>query len=385
MSKEFVKLVRFYCQKINKVEWSGILFYEIKGSIRKPKSLKVYCKDIYLMDKGSSTYTSFNTDTSIAGYMVRNGLKKCKMGLIHSHNTMRVFFSGEDVDELYKTSPAHNFFLSLIVNNFGDACAKISFMAEHEQEIDVKYYAADENGDKYLVETIKQKVSKKRLYDYDCEVIQPVVPFAVEDKYAQRLQVIEERKEKEEKDKAAKIEADRKAQAAALSNKPYSGPYHGQQPPIYNLPQTESYKVSGWMTQKDAEAYNNFYQKQFDKQVEETLIEEAFCAYTLRLGHFIDGDDFQSAIEDIELCNMHPGNMSEAILRNFDNYYCTFFKKELADIDSAHYLSSLNYLLNMCETEKEETESKILFLEIFIPSLEQFIQLNQNGNTAETN
>ena len=40
-----------------------------------------------------------------------------KVGHIHSHNVMRVFFSGTDMDELHDNAPSHNFYVSLIVNN----------------------------------------------------------------------------------------------------------------------------------------------------------------------------------------------------------------------------------------------------------------------------
>lgn len=47
-------------------------------------------------------------------------LEECRIGHIHSHNTMGVFFSGTDWGELEDNAPNHNYYLSLIVNNFMD-------------------------------------------------------------------------------------------------------------------------------------------------------------------------------------------------------------------------------------------------------------------------
>lgn len=80
--------IRFLCDRIHDVEWSGTLFYDIEGTFE-DNNLVATCKDIYLMDIGSGTYTEFNMSPDVIGYMAQNPeLLDCKTGLVHSHNNM---------------------------------------------------------------------------------------------------------------------------------------------------------------------------------------------------------------------------------------------------------------------------------------------------------
>lgn len=80
--------IRYLCNKIYNIEWSGILFYTYTGSY-KDKSLKIYCKDIHLMDIGNTTYTEFYMSPEVIAYMTEHQeLLDCQVGLIHSHHSM---------------------------------------------------------------------------------------------------------------------------------------------------------------------------------------------------------------------------------------------------------------------------------------------------------
>jgi len=186
MPDDVLHKIKYLCRAIPKVEWSGILLYCVEGTIRDPKNMRVVLKDIIPMNKGDQTYTeySFNEkkrDTS--GYEDRmidyfndnpEALEEdWKIGHIHSHNSMNVFFSHTDMAELNDNSPSHNFYLSLIVNNWMDFCAKISFVAGVERTVEEPYYAYDENGDKYEVGTSKFSVKKEKLYIHDCLIKAP--------------------------------------------------------------------------------------------------------------------------------------------------------------------------------------------------------------------
>ena len=87
--------IRYLCSKISSVEWSGILFYIPEGSIEN-NNLVIKAIDLFPMDIGSSTYTSFNTSPDVINYMV-NHLELMKpnvnQGLIHSHNSMPKIFA----------------------------------------------------------------------------------------------------------------------------------------------------------------------------------------------------------------------------------------------------------------------------------------------------
>jgi hypothetical protein len=79
------------------------------------------------MDLGTSTYTDFKIDETVAGYIAENiDLFGCDMNLIHSHNQMACWFSGTDISTLRSEGNDQNCFVSLIVNNAGTYCAAIT-------------------------------------------------------------------------------------------------------------------------------------------------------------------------------------------------------------------------------------------------------------------
>ena len=168
------------------MEWSGILLYKFVGSIKEPEKAKIILKDIIPMNKGNQTYTEYNfnekkRDTS--GYEDRmidyfNDNPEALeddwlVGHIHSHNSMNVFFSGTDMSELEDNSECHNFYLSLIVNNWMDFCAKVAFRGGVKVSVEQPYMALDENGQEYQM--FKQSVSKftakkEKLFIHDCDI-----------------------------------------------------------------------------------------------------------------------------------------------------------------------------------------------------------------------
>ena len=119
------KAIRNFCAFSPHKEWSGILFYTFSGSF--DTEIVLECKDILLLNQGTSVFTEFSLNTpEVARYMVLNGLMGCCTGLIHSHNTMATFFSGTDTSTLQKEGNDTNNFLSLIVNNEGTYTAAIT-------------------------------------------------------------------------------------------------------------------------------------------------------------------------------------------------------------------------------------------------------------------
>lgn len=117
--------IREWCYHFPTKEWSGTLFYTVEGSFE-DGSLVITCKDIYVSDIGSATYTEFDQDANIVTYQAMNNLLDCYTGLIHSHNQMATFFSGTDRNTLIEEGMDMPHFLSLIVNNAGVYTAKIT-------------------------------------------------------------------------------------------------------------------------------------------------------------------------------------------------------------------------------------------------------------------
>lgn len=173
ISDDILNKIQYLCFKISKVEWSGVLFYSIQGDITDPSEFSVKIEDILPMDKGSSAYTEYNLDSRFVDYLMDNpNAMDWKVGHIHSHNTMNVFFSGTDMQELNDNAPNHNYYLSLIVNNFNEFCAKLCYVAETEiEQIEVEYKALNSEGDHYTVGIIPSKVNTKFLCVHDCDII----------------------------------------------------------------------------------------------------------------------------------------------------------------------------------------------------------------------
>jgi hypothetical protein len=364
------KLIQFYCSKINKVEWSGILFYEIKGSIRKPKSLKICCKDIYLMNKGTATYTSFDTDTSIARYMLANKLLGCKMGLIHSHNTMGTFFSGEDMDELHTTAPVHNFFLSLIVNNFGDAVAKVAFIGDSENIVKEKYYARDENGEPYLMETKDTVTKSSKLYMYDCNVIQPKFKAEVDNTYTARLATIEDIATKRQAAIVAK---------SVVNKTNYTQP-QGYIPNLLPAPTPTNF---GYFQEANSETLD----QAFDLQVQQISKDEGFFTFCLRLGKFNAEDTIEDCISDMESYNMNSVGMKTVIIDSLSKFYCQYYDMHSeSDISISKYVQLLQMFHSNCtEDQLERGEDPNEFLTVFLPALQSYIdKCKMAENTSPT-
>ena len=75
--------IRYLCNRISEVEWSGTLFYTYSGSYEN-KDLEIKCVDILLMDIGSAGYTEFDMSPEVISYMTEHPeLMDCQVGLIH--------------------------------------------------------------------------------------------------------------------------------------------------------------------------------------------------------------------------------------------------------------------------------------------------------------
>jgi hypothetical protein len=131
ITKELQKKIDYLCTVINDVEWSGTLFYTVKGDFKAKgeNRLVVTAIDLFLQDIGTSGYTEFSFSPTLAHYicMHPNLLEEgVFQGLIHSHNNMQTFFSGTDTSTLQKEGAEKDNFVSLIVNNHREYTAGIT-------------------------------------------------------------------------------------------------------------------------------------------------------------------------------------------------------------------------------------------------------------------
>lgn len=135
--------IKYLCRAISKVEWSGILFYTYTGNI-KDKTLKINLEYILLMDKGSSGYTEYEFDSDVVKFLMSNPqYTDMNYGHIHSHNSMNVFFSGTDNQELVDNAGNYNFYLSVIVNNANDITGKVAQEVTESGVLKTTYFDGD--------------------------------------------------------------------------------------------------------------------------------------------------------------------------------------------------------------------------------------------------
>ena len=123
--KDVEEKIDIWCREVPDNEWSGILYYTVKGSFEN-EDLELTCRDFLVLDIGTMGHTEYDHTSEIIEYADKNDLLECYQGNIHSHGHLKVFFSAEDIDTLHKRGMQMPHFLSLIVNNAGEHVAKIT-------------------------------------------------------------------------------------------------------------------------------------------------------------------------------------------------------------------------------------------------------------------
>lgn len=149
VTEELQKQINYLHSKHN-VEWSGFLLYnfKVKDSVKEedirgdilsnPKIYEIIAEDFLLCDIGTSGYTNFDPGEhyeDLLAYLTSIGksVEDYKVGLLHTHHSMKAFFSGTDLDELVDNTKFHAAYLSLIVNKEKEYVAKLAFPAKQEK------------------------------------------------------------------------------------------------------------------------------------------------------------------------------------------------------------------------------------------------------------
>ena len=196
MPQIFYDKVEYLCSNISAVEWSGILLYSFEGTIEQPENLVITLQDIILMDKGSGSYTEYQynqegRDPYIDYREKYPERKSWRIGHIHSHNSMGVFFSGTDMDELKENGPSHVFYLSLIVNNRMETCAKIAYHAHvPEESIERNILAKNEKNEVFTLKKVIFKLKKNLLCVHECEIEKPKKEVEMDDFFLKNVEEV---------------------------------------------------------------------------------------------------------------------------------------------------------------------------------------------------
>lgn len=139
--EEAERKIRFLCNNIPNVEWSGVLFYKVNGSFE-DKSLIITCVDIFQMDEGNAVYTEYDMSPDVVTYICDHpelADAGVYQSLIHSHNSMSSFFSSTDTNTLREEGNDMPHFVSLIVNNAGSYTAAITRKVKAVKDITISY------------------------------------------------------------------------------------------------------------------------------------------------------------------------------------------------------------------------------------------------------
>ena len=309
MPEKVYNQIQYLCREIAKVEWSGILFYKVEGSIQDPKNFKIILEDILPLNKGTQAYTEYSFDERVIDHMEENEhLEECKMGHIHSHNTMGVFFSGTDWSELEDNVGIHNYYLSLIVNNFMDFCAKVCFIAE-APPTNFAFTAKNENGENYLYGESAYTV-KPKMVVYDCEITCPVSSISVQQSFTQKVTSIIE--------KAAKVLAPVKSISGNNSS--------------VGFKQDRNFANTDW----DKKNFQNSKvgKISFADEIEDSIDE--FAIFVINTGNPIqEFGTMGDLIKYYEVYKLKPSMLASNVISTYNKSYRTYYSLYESELDDA--------------------------------------------------
>lgn len=185
-------------EKCGATEWSGELITSEINTINDLDNWTIKCEDIFLVDIGSSAYTSYEVDKggfksadiidlydSYPGLL--DGTQKAQH--IHTHHNMQSFFSGTDWSQLEDRGVLSNYFLMLIVNFKGEYVAKVAFKAEKSGKDAVELNFAN-NLDGRAPLTLSGQSAKEVLVVMDCIIEFEKPEKSVEESFSTRYDAV---------------------------------------------------------------------------------------------------------------------------------------------------------------------------------------------------
>lgn len=329
MSKDIFKKIQYLCKKISKVEWSGILFYSVKGSIKKPEEMEIVLEDILPMDKGTGSFTSYDFNEDVIDFIERDEdvRETWKIGHIHSHNSMAVFFSGTDMDELVDNTQNHNYYLSLIVNNYMEMTAKVAFRAKLDKEHEIPYMSLDENGESYMVDLASVSGGEK-MYTYDCDIIIPYKELILPEEFTKRVDDIIKKSDKKitvptpyfQKSKKGKNKNTKKTVRRIGGKKVTT---FRENKDVMDL---EDYVDDDYSTVESPWWETPPYQSSLVSKVPDPEEIEQFALFCLNGGSSVGADDdIDDLIGFYSDANVSGDTLGRMFLENYDAFYDNFF------------------------------------------------------------
>jgi len=366
MPLEVLHQIKYLCKNIPKVEWSGILFYTTEGSIEKPASFKIKLETILPLDMGTSAFTEYELDERFINFLEEDFDTRAqwKVGHIHSHNVMGVFFSGTDLAELNDNTPSHNFYLSLIVNNYMDFTAKVAFIGTAQRDIkQVPYMAMNSQGKAYEIEKQDFVVNQDKMFVYDCEIKSQKEVITVEEGFsAQVAKIMEPKPKPEYKSNPNTPTIDTRV---AKTN--------------VNTPGYNKFKKDFDQTQRE-EAWKNPFDFDVKKQLEEEINdykerEERVLNFVKELFNFtgtpITGEeDLDDVLEVLTEFELSPSDIAQSIIQEYDKDFIKHFPNSSA----ADFVQYTNEALDVMEQWKDFYPEIGLTIKIITSMITKFVE-----------
>ena len=344
MPDKVLNQIKYLCKEIPKEEWSGVLFYSIEGTIKEPSKMKITLEDILPMHKGTSAYTEYTFDERVIDHMMNNEyLENCRIGHIHSHNTMGVFFSGTDWSELEDNAPNHNLYLSLIVNNYMDFCAKVCFIAEFEEPKEFDLKAKDENGNLYSYQKVEYNVEDKKLIVYDCDVLSSRDVLSIEDTFKANVENIIKK-------------AEAKSVVTTFQSRPMNPNYT---PPYVNNNEYSWGSNMGieHVSQEEIKRSQNLgknTKKDVEEEIDYNSMIEDFTLLLLNAGKKpTKGTIIEDILEEIHLYNIDGKGLAVFVLENYTKLYNQFFSNLMDRNEEETFIALTQMIIENIQVEAE--------------------------------
>lgn len=355
------------------------------GTMRDLSTVSFEIADILLMDKGDGSTTAYDFDEDVANFMMDKTMENpdwaaIKIGHIHSHYNMSVFFSGTDMDELKENCANHNFYLSLIVNNYGEMIAKLVYKATP-----CAYTASDENGEEYEIGVLGNE--SPVMFSYECLVETPFKQEKLfDDFFEKRL---------EEIIKKADAKPKQIYQAPVGGGNPGYGSWGSQQwPEKKNGGSQQGAEIKKLNQGKEKTnpaqaAFEKLTNPNLKKEKQEEYIkleltkfelDEQFACFCVRFGEFFDHDDLEQALAVIADEGVDGLKLSSTVMDNIVSYYDKFTLKvltvdEIRELDMNSFLSTLENVVD----NLGDYEGKYPMVVSLMKDLEALIEITEKN------
>lgn len=171
INSDIVGLMVGLHKKYPNIEWSGYIYFTQEGSLEDPDNLKFHVKDFVVLNVDSAAYTEINGSNADQIINLHDRVPELMegsviQGILHTHHSMRTFFSGTDTNTLFEAVSVLKFplFLSVITNNALEIVAKIAVLGQQESQI--LSYVVENN--KYIIKPMTSK--SEVVYTFDCDI-----------------------------------------------------------------------------------------------------------------------------------------------------------------------------------------------------------------------